>query len=489
MAWVIPWVDNWTRRLSLRWLGTSLLITVLSLLLGLTGLVTYKVMRDVLWISSLRNMDYQVMSALGMTQGSMVADVSRDEFRRLIHEGVPAPTDWPSQARAFSGGIYAVQLLDAQGQLLSVYPPGPRPFVPDASKLQKLKANFLSHQGPARLPYEGPGQRQVLLAPLSQAGQLVGFAVLSNNWFPSETFLSAFATGALLIASGIVLTVVLVYLALLRQLSRPLQQLLLCARQVTGGDLSVRTMLPSGANEIYRIGSTFDRMLERLEWLFQTQKNFVADVSHELRTPLTALTGQLHIVRTLRDRPEDPRAGKALDRCEDELERMVELVEDLLTLVRAEDLPLQGASFAAGELIDECIHDLQMIFPESLLQRHPGELLLWGQRDALKRALLNVLENACNYSPRGAPIEVWTEQTADFNVVHVKDRGPGIAPEWIPRLGQRFFRPDPSRCRQTGGSGLGLSIVKTTLERHGGKLAIHSQVSQFTLVSMHLPRG
>jgi HAMP domain-containing protein len=277
-------VDNWTRRLSLRWLGASLLVTVLGLLLGLTALATYKIMRDVLWISSLRNMDFQVLSALGTVEGRMVSDVSREEFRQLIHRGVPVPPDWQHQAEKFSGGVYAVQVLDERGRLLSVYPPGPRPFVPDAHRLLNLKQQFLTGNGPARLPYEGPGRRQVLLVPLSQQGKLVGFVVLSNNWFPSETFLAAFANGAGLIAAGIVLVVLLVYLALVRQLNRPLQSVLQCARQVTGGDLSVRTGLAPGPNEIYRIGATFDRMLERLEWLFQTQKHFVADVSHELRT-------------------------------------------------------------------------------------------------------------------------------------------------------------------------------------------------------------
>lgn len=482
-------MDNWTRRLSLRWLGGGLLVTVLSLLLGLTALASYKVMRDVLWISSLRNMDYQVLSALGTVQGRMVSEVSREEFYRLIHQGVPAPADWQNQAEKFSGGVYAVQVLDERGRFLSAYPPGPRPFVPDEKRLQRLKRHFLEGRGPARLPYEGPGQRQVLLVPLSQQGKLVGFVVLSTNWFPSETFLSAFANGAALIAAGIVLTVLLVYLALVRHLSRPLQNLLQCARLVTGGDLSIRTGLPAGPNEIYRVGATFDRMLERLEWQFQTQKNFVADVSHELRTPLTALTGQLHIVQALRDRPEDLRGGRALGRCERELERMVELVEDLLTLMRAEDLPVAGESLAAQELIDECVGDIRALFPEVELQARPTSMRVWGQREPLKRALLNVLENACNYSPAGQPVEVWAEETEEHSILHVLDHGRGVAPEWIPRLGQRFFRPDPSRCRQTGGSGLGLSIVKSTLERHGGQLLITSELNRYTRVSLRLPRS
>ncbi len=488
MGWAIRSVANWTRRLSLRWLGASLLVTVLSLLLGLTALASYKVMRDVLWISSLRNMDYQVLSALGSAQGRMVSEVSREEFRQLIHHGVPAPPDWQHQAEKFSGGVYAVQVLDEQGRFLSAYPPGGQPFLPDGERLQRLKQAFFSGLGPARLPYEGPGRRQVLLVPLSQQGKLVGFVVLSNNWFPSETFLAAFANGAGLIAAGIVLVVLLVYLALVRQLNAPLQRVLQCARQVTAGDLSARTGLAPGPNEIYRVGATFDRMLERLDWLFATQKNFVADVSHELRTPLTALTGQLHIVRALRERPEDRRGDRALDRCEGELERMVELVEDLLTLMRAEDLPMAGESFASDVLIHECGADIRALFPAVELEIRPGTVLLWGQREPLKRALLNVLENACNYSPGGRPVEIWAEETEEHSLVHVLDHGQGVAPEWIPRLGQRFFRPDPSRCRQTGGSGLGLSIVKSTLERHGGQLLITSELNRFTRVSLQLPR-
>lgn len=481
-------MDNWTRRLSLRWLGANLIVTVLTILLGLTSLVTYKVMKDVLWISSLRNMDFQVLSAAGRVSGRMVSEISHEEFRELIHQGVEAPQDWQHQAERFSGGVYAAQILDAQGQLLSLYPPGPRPFVPDRARLQRLCERFSAGKGPVRLPYPGPGERQVLLVPLSQAGRLVGFVVLSNNWFPSETFLSTFAQAAGLITAGIVLVVLLIYLAVVRQLHRPLQRVLQCARMVTAGDLSARTHLAAGPNEIYRVGSTLDRMLERLEWLFQTQKNFVADVSHELRTPLTALTGQLHVARALRDRPEDRRADRALDRCEKELERMVELVEDLLTLMRAEDLPLQGEKFSALDLMRECVHDIAAVFPQVEIRMRAQDVNLWGQRESLKRALLNVLENACNYSPVGSAVEVWAEETPDHQILHVLDLGQGVAPEWIPRLGQRFFRPDPSRSRQTGGSGLGLSIVKSTLQRHGGQLIITSELTRYTRVSLQLPR-
>jgi signal transduction histidine kinase len=193
-------------------------------------------------------------------------------------------------------------------------------------------------------------------------------------------------------------------------------------------------------------------------------------------------------VRALRDRPEDLRGERALGRCERELERMVELVEDLLTLMRAEDLPMVGESIDSQDLIGECAADIRALFPAVELQIRPGTTSLWGQREPLKRALLNVLENACNYSPEGQPVEVWAEETAEHSILHVLDHGQGVAPEWIPRLGQRFFRPDPSRCRQTGGSGLGLSIVKSTLERHGGQLLITSELNRYTRVSLQLPK-
>ncbi|MBS2040058.1 HAMP domain-containing protein [bacterium] len=476
-------------RLSLGWLGTSLLATVLTVLLGLTSLVSYKVMKDVLWVSNLRNMDYQVLSAAGMVPGKMVSEVSQDEFRLLIHEGVQAPPDWCNQAERFSGGVYAVQILDAKGQLLSLYPPGRRPFTPAPERLEQLRQRFVDGRGPVRITYEAEGGRQILIVPLSQAGQLVGFVTLSTNWFPSENFLSVFAQAAGLITAGIVLVVVLIYLAVVRQLSTPLQRVLECARLVTGGDLSARTGLSDQTNEIYQVGATFDRMLDRLEWLFQTQKNFVADVSHELRTPLTALTGQLHVIRALSDHPQDRRGERALKRCEKETERMVKLVEDLLGLMRAEELPPARDFFSAAELMADCIQEISAPFGESRVTQRPGDALIWGQREALRRALLNVLENACNYSPPGKPVEVWVEETSELQILHVLDQGQGISPEWIPRLGQRFFRPDWSRSRQTGGSGLGLSIVKSTLQRHGGKLVISSELARFTKVSLELPKS
>ena len=224
------------------------------------------------------------------------------------------------------------------------------------------------------------------------------------------------------------------------------------------------------------------------------RRDFVANVSHEIRTPLTVLAG---FVETLQSLPLSAQEQhQYLDLMALQAQRMQGLVSDLLTLSQLEGSPLPSPSeqvdlpalLAQIEADARALSTLQgdAGAPVHLLtfEAAPGTALI-GARNELFSAFSNLVSNAVRYTPAGGRITVGWQKQAQSLLFTVRDTGPGIAAEHLPRLSERFYRVDRSRSRETGGTGLGLAIAKHVVQRHGGELRIDSQVgvgSCFTLV-------
>lgn len=217
------------------------------------------------------------------------------------------------------------------------------------------------------------------------------------------------------------------------------------------------------------------------------RRDFVANVSHEIRTPLTVLAGFVETLQTL-PLSEDERR-QYLDRMARQAEHMRHLVDDLLTLSRLEDSPPPGledwtsvaALFARIEDDARALSALttgddvpqDLVFPDADELARAGEIA--GVATELRSAFFNLVNNAIRYTPSGGAIEIrWALRPDGGAGFSVRDSGPGIAPEHLPRLTERFYRVDSARSRATGGTGLGLSIVKHVLQRHDATLAIDS---------------
>jgi len=213
------------------------------------------------------------------------------------------------------------------------------------------------------------------------------------------------------------------------------------------------------------------------------RRDFVANVSHEIRTPLTVLSG---FVETMQSIPlEDADRARYLDLMSQQAQRMQTLVSDLLTLSRLEGSPVPGTGDwidgeeLMGHVLQECIGLSQAISkPPHDIRSVPGPaILVSGAKTELLSAMSNLLSNAVRYTPGGGRIEAgWRLREDGWGEFFVRDTGPGIAAEHIPRLTERFYRVDRSRSRETGGTGLGLAIVKHVAQRHGGRIDVHSQV-------------
>jgi two-component system phosphate regulon sensor histidine kinase PhoR len=236
--------------------------------------------------------------------------------------------------------------------------------------------------------------------------------------------------------------------------------------------------------------------LRRVE---EMRADFVANASHELRTPLAALSG---FIETLQGAAKDDAAAreKFLAIMQAQATRMARLIDDLLSLSRIELnahlRPDREVDLTA--IVRQVVDGLQMLARDRSVEVQvsaPAErVLVKGDRDELLRVFENLVENALKYAASGKRVDVTLTRDAPDGSqnearVAVRDYGPGIAPEHLPRLTERFYRVDVADSRAQGGTGLGLALVKHILNRHGGRLTIESVTGQGATFTAHLPLG
>lgn len=226
------------------------------------------------------------------------------------------------------------------------------------------------------------------------------------------------------------------------------------------------------------------------------RRDFVANVSHEIRTPLTVLSGFIETLQTL---PlKEPERERYLALMAQQSRRMQTLVDDLLTLSRLEGSPQPGGNewvnvrtlMAQSEQEVEALSNLLLPHGHDIKFDVAHDSEIAGVQAELYSALSNLVTNAVRYTPDGGKVSVsWKLLGDGRGEFMVKDSGPGIAAEHLPRLTERFYRVDRSRSRETGGTGLGLAIVKHVAQRHGAELSIQSQLGQGSRFAIIFPAG
>ena len=270
---------------------------------------------------------------------------------------------------------------------------------------------------------------------------------------------------------------------------RPIGRITAVARDIQATDLSRRIELPGPDDELKQLGDTFDAMLARLDAAFAAQRQFVADASHELRNPLAIIRTNVDVaLADPRADPDDLRQTLiVVKRAGD---RMARLVDDLLALARRQEPTLEHEQVDLGVAVTEASDDFMVPAAARgiVLDRAiaPG-VVVTGDRDALKRAVANLLENAVRLAPQGSRIRLATGSEGDQAWIAVADEGPGIAPEDQPHVFDRFWRADKGRSRADGGTGLGLAIVRQIAEGHGGQVRLRSKVGVGSSFVIWLP--
>jgi signal transduction histidine kinase len=270
----------------------------------------------------------------------------------------------------------------------------------------------------------------------------------------------------------------------------PIGRITSVARDIQATDLSRRIRLPgTEEDELKQLADTFDAMLARLDAAFAAQRQFVTDASHELRNPLAIIRTNADVALGDPDAsPDELRQTIAtVKRAGD---RMSLLVDDLLALARRQEPTLEHEPVDLGAAVAEASDDF--VVPaetrDIVLDRAiaPG-VVVTGDREALKRVVANLLDNAVRLAPAGSRIRLATGSEGDRAWIAVADEGPGISLEDQAHVFDRFWRADKARSRSDGGTGLGLAIVRQVVEGHGGEVRLHSKVGVGSSFVVWLP--
>jgi two-component system sensor histidine kinase BaeS len=245
----------------------------------------------------------------------------------------------------------------------------------------------------------------------------------------------------------------------------------------------------SGTDELAAVARSMEKM--RREWVRgkEARNRLVADVAHELRMPLAILRGQLESLLEGREQLAPDRLLPLVD----ETIRLSRLVQDLqqLGLAEAGRLSLDRRWVPFGALIDEVVDVLRFEAEEkgmTLVVEGSADCEIYCDPGRIRQAFINLIGNAIRHSERGSPVKMCLMAFEDSVRVDIVDRGPGIPPEKLPYLFQRFFRVDDSRNRRSGGTGLGLAIAKGFVEAHGGTIAVDSEPGEGSTFTVTLPR-
>lgn len=268
---------------------------------------------------------------------------------------------------------------------------------------------------------------------------------------------------------------------------RPLHAITDTARRLSGSTLHERIALKGPRDELKELADTFDDMLARLDAAFTAQKEFVANASHELRTPLTIIRTEIDVALSDPDLSQEElqEMGAAVAEAVDRSEK---LIDGLLVLADAEN-PLNLADLDLASIAQDEV-DLMSSEADSLGLRLELDLQpapIRGERSLVERLVGNLVQNAIRHNVKEGWFSVKTAVTGDNVILEVANSGPVISPEHAARLFDRFYRPDRSRSRKTGGFGLGLSIVKSVALAHGGSVDLVAPEDGGLRVTVKLP--
>jgi signal transduction histidine kinase len=317
-------------------------------------------------------------------------------------------------------------------------------------------------------------------------------ADITADYRSMEKLLRTLLFTTLLIVTLMAITVA-VYI---RQALQPIRQLNRNASEVTADTLAQHQLDAAPApQELQELVRTYNLMLRRLSTAWEQQKRFVNDMSHELRTPLSVVQGYLD--STLRRSQNlTPPQREGLEVAAAETNRTIRLLEQLLQLARLDSgqMPLTMAAIDLETLAREAISMAEADYLETLstpsrirLQPAESPLVVKADEDKLCTVLIELLDNSLRYSAPGSPIYVQLSQQQGWAMVHVKDEGAGVPLGCQPHLFDPFYRTDENRSRSTGGTGLGLTLVRSIVEAMGGEVSLQSVPGQGSVFTIRLP--
>lgn len=273
-------------------------------------------------------------------------------------------------------------------------------------------------------------------------------------------------------------------------ISKPIEHMRVLVNDFSKGKFDTRIPIDSN-DEVGQLGETFNDMAAQIHQVDENRKQFVSNVSHELRTPLTSLN-IISESLLLQDHWEEPVYREFLSDIESEVKRLNQIIDSLLYLVDVEgkELKMEYQLCYINYLIENVLKHLKPIADQKHITLNFEEyekVQILVDQGKIQQCFINIINNAIKYTPDGGKVAVRLTSDKNEVVIAVADTGIGIPSEDVPKIFDRFFRVDRARARTTGGSGLGLSIVKQIVMLHNGNIHVESEVNVGTNVYIHLP--
>ncbi len=334
-------------------------------------------------------------------------------------------------------------------------------------------------------------ERLFVAAPVAARGQSLGFVQLSIPTAPiyaemRQTWLTFFVVG------GAVLLVTIAASTLIaRQIAVPVLKLTATSEQIAAGRLDERVS-PAGPDEIRRLGVAFNRMAERVQEMIAQQRAFVDNAAHELRSPLTSVRLRIEMLQTRGKNDAELMQGY-LGQMEREVGYLQRLVDHLLALASVEDgdraapktsLDLACILYEVADEMSEAAQQAGLAFQADIPDHLPT---IEASVEQMNSMIRNLVDNAIKYTRRGGTIMLAAKSARDEIEIRVSDTGIGIPADALSRVFDRFYRVDAARSRKEGGVGLGLSLVRSIAEAHGGHVDVQSRVNEGSVFTIVLP--
>jgi len=382
-----------------------------------------------------------------------------------------------------SGGIQPILLVRMRdGKVLS----NSEILLENAPENETLLNAIIATKGFAEISYDGIAYRAatvpvtnssgVTMAVFQAAAPTTGLASINQDLI---TALAIACIAAIMLGTGLSFWVA-------RRALRPLRDMASAASRVTHESLGERIEYSGPSDELGQLADALDSMLDRLEISFGEQRRFVADASHELRTPVAVIRGNIDMLRQpWSDAEEREESLRIMD---DEIGRMQRLLDDMLSLARSDGTarrPFQALEMSS--LLTEVAIKTRSLGDRRVSVSCPDDLWVLGDPDMLEQAFLNVVRNAVEHTEDGGSIRLECAMREEAAEILISDDGPGLKPEDLERVFDRFYRAGGPRPAESGGSGLGLSIARRLVEQHQGSIRAVAGTQRGAVFAITLP--
>ena len=470
------------RAYSLRWQ----LITTSLLVVGLPLLAFGVALGNFLWSFYAQHLEAEMQS-----KASIIADAAAPILAPNTPDDPAALARMVHEWRSYSD--VRVTLVDGRGIIEAA---------PDPSDVGR---SFDEHRRPGladalrglpnstvwKNPEFGNQDTMYVNLPVHYGGTLVGAVRVSYTLTQIQGHLHRIRT-TIIACLGVYGGLIMVLTVLLAdRIVRPVEQLNRSAARFAAGELNHREKV-DGSQEVVALGGTLNEMAARLETLEGLRRQYVSNLSHELRTPLAGIRGMAETLLQYRD-SDETLPERYLPRIIVQTDRLGRLAAQVLDLAQIESGNLLGvpAPVSVSHVVEETVQLLLPLAREQgveLEREVPVDLPpVMGDRDCLVQVFVNLLDNALRHTPCGGVVRVAAWEAGGSLVASVSDTGCGIPREHLSHLFDRFYRVDSSRSRRSGGSGLGLSIVRGIVEAHGGSIRVESEINVGTRFLLELP--